>query len=94
MNATARQAMQDRYWLLSEEYFKFVSSHRNVVIRESLFVNRLDQQGPFGFLRLTFNDERLTSSRQFLQDAAADQCDRLRRRISQTRMCGFQCMDL
>ena len=66
LNTSARQAMEDRHWLLGEELFKFVGGHGNVVIRESLFVNRPDKQGSFGFLRLTFNDDRLTSLRQFL----------------------------
>ena len=60
VDTTARQAVEDLHWLLGEELFKFVGGHRNVVIRESLFVNGGHQTN---LLRLTYIDERLTKSR-------------------------------
>ena len=35
LNTSARQAMENRYWLLSEEFFKFVGRHFFLVKRET-----------------------------------------------------------
>jgi len=50
LDASARQAVQERDRLLSQELFEFFGSHLDAVIRESLFVKRPDEKGPYFIL--------------------------------------------
>jgi hypothetical protein len=44
LNTPARQAVQERDRLLSQELFEFFGGHLDAVIRETLFVKRPDEK--------------------------------------------------
>ena len=50
LNTPARETVQERDRLLSQELFDLFGGHLDAVIRESLFVNRPNDKKPYSIL--------------------------------------------
>jgi hypothetical protein len=56
MNTPARKTVQECDRLLSQQLFEFFGGHLDAVIRESFFVKRPEEKGPYAIL--TVNVQR------------------------------------